>query len=175
VRESRQGSDSAAASIFEFAEDDAVDSSSRAESRESSLVFGPLPDAELRIPTDWKTISRVLDILLWYPEKRKHQERAARRKSKRRSKGKKSIVIESEEDISEDNEALKKIDEEYIAIFEDGEQPPEDLTEMLEEFEARTGQSLQIQHIDHVIWIFAKWEVLGYAEGYWLFTHQSRY
>jgi hypothetical protein len=50
-------------------------------------------------------------------------------------------------------------------VFDEGEQPPEDLTETLEEYEERTAESMQMEAIDRVIWAFVKWDDLGYEEG----------
>jgi len=148
---------------FEIGEDDTGDLA-KSEARTPALPSGPLPDAELRIPPAWKTVNRVLDALLWYP---KRGDIAERRKQK--AKGKKVIHLDGESDLSdlteEEHGVNHKFEEEYAAIFEEGEQPAEDLTETLEEYEDRTGNSIQMEDINRVVWAFMKWEDLGYEEG----------
>jgi chromodomain-helicase-DNA-binding protein 4 len=165
---------------FEIGEDEPGDSgdsgdSTKVEAKTPARPSDPLPDAEFRIPSAWKTVNRVLDVLLWYPEKRKEQKARPKKQNKNRrrsGKGKRSIVVDSDleesselTDNDQDEEMSSKMEEEHATIFEDGEQPPEDLTETLEEFEARTRKELRMQDIDHVVWAFMKWEDLGYEEG----------
>ena len=163
----REDLDGGPASIFEITEDDGGDSSTKAEAQILELSSGPLPDAERRIPSAWKTVSRVLDVLLWHPQKRRSQRKTSR-KGKKNGGRKRKHIVESEEEPSgdsDDEETREKLDADYAGVFEDGEQPPEDLTETLEEYEDRTGESMQTQDIDRVIWVFVKWDDLGYEEG----------
>ncbi|KAL1760995.1 SNF2 family N-terminal domain-containing protein, partial [Schizophyllum commune] len=118
-------------------------------------------DAESRIPKGWKTVDRVLDFILWNP----HKPAKAKGKGKAARKGKKKRVqrIESDEEEEEDEE-VKEIREK---AFEDGEEPPEFVTETLEEWEARNKRKFTVDDIDDVVWAFIKWQDLGYDEATW--------
>jgi hypothetical protein len=165
----REEVDGGSASMFEIIDDDTRNSSAKTEVQLLELPSGPLPDAERRIPSAWKTVSRVLDVLLWYPQKRRLQPKTSKRTKKhgRRRKRTRNVVESEEEpsDDTEDDETKERIDADYMAAFDEGEQPPEDLTETLEEYEERTAESMQMQDIDRVIWVFVKWDDLGYEEG----------
>jgi chromodomain-helicase-DNA-binding protein 4 len=115
-----------------------------------------LPDAERRIPLPWKSVDRVLDIVLWRPEELKQKE--LKQASHRRGRG---IISEDEEEDSsnEDNERIRFSN----LIFDQGEEPPAHLTETVKEWE--THGTLKKSDIDHVVWAFIKWEELGYDEG----------
>ena len=121
-------------------------------------------DAESRIPKGWKTVDRVLDFILWNP----HKPAKGKGKGKAARKGKKKRVqrIESDEEEEEDEE-LKEIREK---AFEDGEEPPEFMTETLEQWEARNKRKFTVDDIDDVVWAFIKWQDLGYDEGALGFT-----
>lgn len=110
-----------------------------------------LPDAEKRIPRPWKSVDRVLDIVLWRPQKLKQ---ASHRRGRR-------IVSKGDEEDSdnEDNERIRFSN----LIFDQGEEPPAHLTETIKEWE--THDALEKSDIDHVVWAFIKWEELGYDEG----------
>ena len=97
-----------------------------------------VPDAEKRIQPAWKTVDRVLDILLWRPGKRLSKK-----------KGRES---ELEEVIEQEKENA----------FDVGEQPSDDLTETVDEYCRRTKKPLTEADIDRVIWAFIKWKDLGY-------------
>ena len=55
-------------------------SDSRASSLLAGSVLGALPDAEQRIPPAWKTVDRVLDVLLWRPTPKKGISHRKRKK-----------------------------------------------------------------------------------------------
>ncbi|KAJ4002497.1 SHREC complex subunit Mit1 [Lentinula boryana] len=123
-----------------------------------SSLLAPLVDAENRIPSGWKTVDRVLDVQLRFVPR-------AQTKSKKERKGErqKSLVIHSEEEDSEPEEAR----EAFQAAFDRGEEP-EGFVESVDSFEARTGTEFDPQeHIDLVIWAFFKWVDLGYEEATW--------
>lgn len=110
-----------------------------------------IPDAEARIPLPWKSIDRILDLVLW------RRKRPQAGPSRGKGKGK-AIVIESdEEDLAEN--------EDYNEIFTSGETPAEDLTETLDEWQRRTRRQLTLDDIDLVVWAFIKWNDLGYEDG----------
>ena len=110
-----------------------------------------LPDAERRIPLAWKSIDRVLDIVLWRPTASKQvSHRTGRRMSSRK---------DDDEDSSTDDERVRL----SSLIFDRGEEPPPSLTETVKEWE--THDNLEKSDIDHVVWAFIKWEELGYDEG----------
>ena len=106
-----------------------------------------LPDAERRIPLPWKSVDRVLDIVLWRPPRSKQ---VSHRRGTR---------ILSEGDEEEDSERIRFSN----LIFDQGEEPPAHLTETVNEWEDHGV--LEKSDIDHVVWAFIKWEELGYDEG----------
>lgn len=115
-----------------------------------------IPNAESRIPPAWKTVDRVLDVLLWYPQR----QQAARKGSHKNKRAR----IESDDD-----EAMAKIQEaiekEHVLAFDHGEQPSGDLTETVSEWEARNKHKFTLDNIDKVVWAFIKWDDLGYDQG----------
>ncbi|KAK7059145.1 hypothetical protein VNI00_001772 [Paramarasmius palmivorus] len=130
-----------------------------ASSRESSVhpssktprfPQAPMPDAETKIPLEWQTIDRVLDVKL-----RRPLSRQKTKTSKRRTKDK---VVESE--VSEDEESHGV----YEAAYDHSEEP-QGYTETIEDFESREGRSLNEDDIERVIWGYFKWQDLGYEEA----------
>lgn len=146
------------APLFEIAESRA--SSTKPGINTPSLPQDAIPDAERRIPPAWKTVDRVLDVLLWHPRRRtgkskKHQSKKGKRKVQR---------IESDDES--DEELGNGIQEELDYTFDHGEQPSADLTETVSEWEARNKPStISMINIDQVVWVFTKWDDLGYDEG----------
>ncbi|KAL1739193.1 P-loop containing nucleoside triphosphate hydrolase protein, partial [Schizophyllum fasciatum] len=119
-------------------------------------------DAKSRIPEGWMTIDRVLDFYLWNP----HKPTKAKGKGKKTGrKGKKKRLQRIESD--EDDEDVEQLEKERDKIFDKGEEPPEALTESLEEWEARKKRKFTVDDIDDVIWAFFKWQDLGYDEATW--------
>lgn len=119
----------------------------------------PIPDAEKRIQPAWRTVDRVLDILLWSPGKRLNRLKIKKSHAKGKRKGAASRV-DSEDETTQEN-----IDREYKIAFEDGEQPSADLTETVDEWEKRNKRELTEKDIDLVVWGFFKWNGLGYDDG----------
>ena len=113
------------------------------------ISFGPLPDAERRIPPAWKTVDRVLDVRFWNP--------SSNTKGKHKKKG-----------VSHggqlDGSPLSPGQQQERAYAE-GEQPDESLMEEPDDWLSRTGEVLSVEHIDKVVWVFVKWNDLGYEEG----------
>lgn|SRR6266545_5726 len=107
----------------------------------------PMPDAERRIPLPWKTVHRVLDILLW---RRPDKKGVPKRKHKR--------TIESSDEGEDDPSAVER-----RMTFEKGEQPSSDFTQLVEDWEEH--KKLEPDDIDMVAWAFIKWDELGYEEG----------
>ena len=101
---------------------------------------GSIPDAERRIRPAWKTVDRVLDVLIWSPEKRTNRRK-----------------------LTKDLQA--QIDEEYEAVFKTGEQPSADLTETVAEWEKRNRKKISDADAHRVIFAFIKWDDLGYDDG----------
>lgn len=116
-------------------------------------IQGPLshdafPDAEQHIPLAWKTVNRILDILLWHPG----------------SNGAKTKKRDTR--LNSDTESAEiKLQAEYNAVFENGRQPSERNTETAAEWESRKKRSIKTDDIGDVIWIFVKWDDLNYSEG----------
>ncbi|KAH7881752.1 SNF2 family N-terminal domain-containing protein [Phlebopus sp. FC_14] len=116
-----------------------------------SLSLGPLKDAEHRIPLTWKTIDRVLDIRFWRPPQ---QGKGTKRKSSDSTTG------------TEDIQSLA-LQQQLERAYRDGDQPDESLLEEVDEWLARTKASLGLEHINKVVWVFVKWDGLGYEEATW--------
>lgn len=119
-----------------------------------------LPDAELRIPPLWKTADRVLDVLLMRPKVILKSKNQIKRKNKR-------TLVDSDDEIIEessdqlDSDAQSQID----AVFNDGEQPSDDLVESVDDWERTMGRKVAYTDIDKVLWAFIKWDDLPYDEG----------
>jgi hypothetical protein len=103
-------------------------------------------DAERRIPPAWKTVDRVLDVLMW-------------------SKPNKRRTAPKEKMTSEDTAATSDAQREWDEAFELGEVPSKQNTRNLDEWEAEKKVKLSVDDIDHVVWAFIKWDDLGYDEG----------
>lgn len=116
----------------------------------------PLPDAERRIPSAWRTVDRVLDVLLLKPPKSKKKPRVILKLSKNHRR------VDSDEE--EEDPAMTT---ERNAAYDRGEQPSEAITETIDEWEKRNKRDLTTRDIDLVIWCFIKWDDLGYEEATW--------
>lgn len=114
----------------------------------------PLTDAEARIPPLWKTVDRVLDVLLWAPRKASGPAKKKGKFSQRR--------VEDNEGSEVD--ASPEAREEYDNALDNGEEPSADMTETIDEFEERTGQELGEEHAGRIIWAFIKWDDLPYDQ-----------
>lgn len=137
---------------FEIGADAAVDA---APSMAVALPLGAAPDAERRIPPAWKTVDRVLDVLLWTPGESKTDKKGKGKAAKRR--------VESDDD--DEGEALDaQIESEFRLAFDEGEQPRDDVTETVAEWEARKKTSITTKDIKNVVWAFIKWDDLPYDE-----------
>lgn len=121
--------------------------------------LAPLLDAQERIPSAWKTVDRVLDILLWCPQKRFGGSKNRNRKYRGR-RALRSPSLSSSPEV-EDPGFL----EQYQQIFDVGDQPNDNLTETVDEWENRTGKTFSIKQIHLVVWALLKWEELPYNEG----------
>lgn len=122
------------------------------EGRSEGLALLPSLDAERRIPPAWKTVDRVLDVLMWFPG----QQRTNANK-------KKKVVKETM--ASSDAVIDLDIQREWNEAFELGEVPSTQNTRTLEEWEAEREDELSAGDIDRVVWAFIKWDDLGYEEG----------
>lgn len=109
----------------------------------------PMPDAEQRIPPAWKTVDRVLDLLVWSP-RQKEMSKASSGASRR--------AIASEDD-EPDASAV------FEAALDDGEEPSAEFTDTVTEYEQNTRRKLSSTDADLVVWIFVKWSDLPYDEG----------
>ncbi|THH02604.1 hypothetical protein EW026_g282 [Hermanssonia centrifuga] len=144
-------------------EEDTEDADKRSKSASAQPTFslGPLPDADKRIQPGWKTVDRILDVLLWRPEKR-IKARAKKPKNNGRKKIRPGVI-----DVSADEAEQEEIEQEHEAALDDGDQPSEDLTETVDEYEKRTNRQLSERDIGRVIWGFFKWNGLGYDNAAW--------
>ncbi|KAF8898923.1 SNF2 family N-terminal domain-containing protein [Infundibulicybe gibba] len=117
------------------------------------LPQDPIPDAERRIPIAWKTIDRLLDVLLWSPKRRKVKKRGKR--------GNIEIqLVDSDEDEDGTSEGFQ-------LALDQGIQPDPSFTESIIDWETRTGEEFTTDNIGQVVWAFIKWDDLGYEEATW--------
>ncbi|KAF9527780.1 SNF2 family N-terminal domain-containing protein [Crepidotus variabilis] len=134
-----------------------VESTANFDKPEITLVSpaAAMPDAERRIPLHWKTVHRVLDVNLWrIPVKKGKPSASTKRKQQK-------VLLPSEDDEEDEEEALQK---KYV--FDHGEQPAADYTKTVDEWEKDQGV-LQKEDVKHVVWVFIKWDELGYEEATW--------
>lgn len=113
------------------------------------ISLAPLPDAERRIPPAWKTIDRVLDVRFWKP--------LSSGNGKRKKKG----VFHRDQPDGSPLSPQQQLERAYA----EGEQPDGALMEELRDWLSRPQKRLSIECIDEVVWVFIKWEDLGYEEG----------
>ena len=126
------------------------DSQPKAEVRSEDVALMSSLDAERRIPPAWKTVDRVLDVLMWCP----HEQRS---KANKREGSNKTTAT--------DTAVASDAQREWNEAFESGEVPSAQNTRTLDEWEAQKEDELSIDDIDHVVWAFIKWDDLGYDEG----------
>jgi chromodomain-helicase-DNA-binding protein 4 len=112
----------------------------------------PSPDAERRIPPAWKTVDRVLDILMWSP----HEQR---------SKANKKRATQKQIMASADPAATSDAQKEWEEAFELGEVPSAQNTRTVDQWEDDKEDELSVDDIERVVWAFIKWDDLGYEEG----------
>ncbi|KAF8634457.1 hypothetical protein AX15_000900 [Amanita polypyramis BW_CC] len=114
------------------------------------LSLDAFPDAEQHIPLAWKTVDRVLDVLLWRP------------KSGNAGVRKKDTRVDSGDETTE-----QKLQAEYNAAFDNGEQPSTRNTETAARWESRMGCSISEDTVGDIVWMFVKWDDLNYGEATW--------
>jgi chromodomain-helicase-DNA-binding protein 4 len=112
----------------------------------------PSLDAERRIPPAWKTVDRVLDVLMWSP-------------LEQRSKANKKRVTRKEMMASADPAATSDAQKEWNEAFELGEVPSAQNTRTVDQWEVDKEDELSVDDIDRVVWAFIKWDDLGFDEG----------
>ncbi|KAF7799325.1 hypothetical protein EIP86_010557 [Pleurotus ostreatoroseus] len=143
-----------------FDADEEVTEEGDAASSTTFSTLNPVPDAERKIKPAWKTVDRVLDVLIWSPNKRLNSLRSKQAKNK-----KKKIRVESDDETVRAAEEV--MDRERDAAFHDGEQPSAELTETVDDWERRNKRELTEDDIDLVVWGFFKWQDLGYDDATW--------
>lgn len=136
------------ADAFDFGQDASRDSSATPDTKIMSPLT-PNPDAERQIPPAWKTVDRVLDVLFWADESKK-----VKQKRKTVSRGN-----------MQDSEKNAELEAERLATYEHGEMPSANYTETVDEYESRTGDTIDESQVDRVAWAFFKWKDLGYEDG----------
>jgi chromodomain-helicase-DNA-binding protein 4 len=140
------------APLLEIDAEESRDSSAQPDAKPLGLPSDPTLDAELRIPPLWRTVDCVLDVLLWAPHKRHQKTKPIKKKAR--------AHVDSGDEVDED----PHIQAEYAAAFDDGEQPSENYTDSVEDFQKRMGRDIAVEDIDRVIWAFIKWADMGYDE-----------
>lgn len=133
---------------FEIGAEGSRESSTKPQPKTPVLPSDAIPDAERRIPLGWKTIDRVLDLQLWKGRPKKQFKKV---------KGKRRQIVVSDEDDNEE-EILE-------AVFDKGDGPDFSYLESVNEYEARTKRKFGMDCIDKVVWVYIKWDDLGYDES----------
>jgi chromodomain-helicase-DNA-binding protein 4 len=123
--------------------------------RSEGVALLPSPSAERRIPPAWKTVDRVLDVLVWFPREQKSTANRKRNPSK-------EMITSAEAAATSDAQR------EWNEAFEIGEVPSTQNTSTVDEWEAQKSDELSVNDIDRVVWAFIKWDDLGYDEGKYL-------
>jgi chromodomain-helicase-DNA-binding protein 4 len=110
--------------------------------------------------------------LTYYSGILKRKQKQERKKGRKKAKGKRKAVSDEDEDEDEEQLLDPEIDDELQSAFDEGEQPSDDLTETVSEWEARMGRDISAKDLEHVVWAFIKWDDLAYDEGgYFKYTH----
>ena len=112
----------------------------------------PSFDAERRIPPAWKTIDRVLDVLMWSPREQ-------------RPKANKKRPTQKEKMASAESSAASDAQREWDEAFGLGEVPSVQNIRTADQWEDDKDDELSVDDIDRVVWAFIKWDDLGYDEG----------
>ncbi|KAF7320271.1 SNF2 family DNA-dependent ATPase [Mycena kentingensis (nom. inval.)] len=131
--------------LLESAEDGDAD---KTESAQFQVVVDSRQSS--RIPPAWKTVDRVMDVVLWRPLKQS-----------KKSKGKGKAIVTTEEETD------GEVDAERQRVHTSGLEPDASFTETLEERKHRTGEFFSMEDIDEVAWAFIKWDDLTYDESTW--------
>lgn len=147
------------ASIFEDG-DQSRASSVKPGTNTPQLPQDAMPDAESRIPPEWKTVDRVLDLRLWRSKPKKKAVKKGKKKSRK---------VSSDEEMEMEDGANSDFGSDYDAAFSNGEQPDDSMIETVEDWESRTGYEFTTDNAELVVWAFIKWEDLGYDEGQFSF------
>ncbi|KIY63755.1 hypothetical protein CYLTODRAFT_425826 [Cylindrobasidium torrendii FP15055 ss-10] len=121
----------------------------------------PCLDAEFRVPIQWKTVDRVLDVWLWHPEQ-KPKPKAKTKKGKGKKKATKKRV-----DSSDEMEVDEAVQQEYDDAFDRGEQPEQRFLETIAEWEERMEDTFSVKYANLVVYAFIKWDELSYDQATW--------
>ena len=139
---------------FEVGAGESADDGGVEQSKGPSVGLGmrdALPDAERYIPPAWKTVDRVLDVVIWAPKPKSL--------SKSKHGKKRQIVTSDEEKDGEEMNEFKKM------VFEKGELNSLENTMTAEQWEESNGETISMGLMERVVWAFIKWNDLGYDEG----------
>lgn len=134
-----------------------VENSTEVASEADNAPTDATPDAEVKLNPAWKTVDRVLEAYLWSPEVYRVKRAAAKGKSKKRNQ--KSKPIELDDDLQE------RADQELDTAFKEGVLLSYDFIERIDDWEKRTGEEATEDLLDSVVWVFIKWDDLGYDQG----------
>ncbi|KZV93790.1 hypothetical protein EXIGLDRAFT_645875 [Exidia glandulosa HHB12029] len=131
--------------------------------------FGPpasSSDAFDRIPRQWYTIERVLDVQLWCPPGCGQKQK---QKQKRRDSGKR--VVDDDEDVEmdddSDSDAPEGLAEALATARAEGDEPESKKTQTVAGWEKRHGRELTERDIGLVVWGYFKYTDLSYDQGTW--------
>lgn len=114
-------------------------------------LLAPVMDAKERINPAWRTVDRVLDALLF---KRPTKKLKIRLEAQR-----KPIRVDSDEELDPDTQV------EYDSAFDHGEQPADEYTETIAQWEKRNHRKITQDQAGDVVWALFKWGDLGYEDS----------
>ncbi|KAF8707907.1 Class II histone deacetylase complex subunits 2 and 3, partial [Rhizoctonia solani] len=121
---------------------------------------GPMLDAQLRIPNAWLRIDRVLDLRL-----RRLKPKKSGSKSATSTKRRKATRVADSDELDEIESESGDLAE---AHFVDGEEPSNDMTESVADFEMREGRMPNAEELlERAVWVYFKFEDLQYDECVW--------
>lgn len=109
------------------------------------------PDADLRIPSAWRLVDRILYVYFWNPGRAQKQQRLFAQQRARR------VVSTSSEEDSDDEDRQKR------AQLQDGVKPDDSLLETW--IERRGRKHITEEDADDVVWAYMKWQDLPYETG----------
>ncbi|WWD18597.1 hypothetical protein CI109_103050 [Kwoniella shandongensis] len=131
---------------------------------------GPGPEPDARLPIEWSTIDRVLEVMLLPPGD--YKKKSLDKNSRRILSPSASTSERSSPTPSGAGSAANRVEELRTELgLKEGIQPPQDMRVEIDEWERRTGRELQEGDVDElaglVSWCFVKWDDLQYEQSCW--------
>ncbi|KAK8858701.1 hypothetical protein IAR55_002930 [Kwoniella newhampshirensis] len=143
--------------------------------RDEWIGAGPGPEATARLPVEWSTIDRVLEVMLLPPPKGKKQtlqHRERRVLSVSASTSGRSSPLPTDTGGRTSQAQPSQVEETRAKLgVKDGIQPPPEMRMEIDEWERRSGRELQGNDVDEIAglvsWCLVKWDDLQYDQSSW--------